>query len=857
MVNIDVHLGGTNGTGPSRMVSNVVRLCRVSEVDYGRGIVSTEWMDQAGQSGPDIPIPHPFAGRAGEGVYVGIRPGTVVAVAMSSHERYVMATTVPLPGMYSSDVASVDEAQFDDTGFPFLDDGDVVLQSADNAQFRLDGDGFVILDNGLGEGFTISGDPDDSTRASVFQPTPVEYSVSQTGISAEGLIRRDIRVEDGEDDFTDFLIDLDSEAVLEEVGWDPSRDVVYFSREASASGTDSGEDKRVRNPGFVEKRETILEYGRLWDVEDYTEELDRLETDKNKPLVDLSERRQRRSNVLSLSLTHPNELMENVTGTLVDVFGNVLDINKNVIPVPKGTTSRVLLENIMENTRRSVAYHMEINTRKGWRYNEEVKVKPDLLRSAPKIKVFANNARDRSRWAMRVDKEGLTTINIPATSETGNIPLLTRQETSSVLDVNDEGRIKSEDGRARDDTRFLFRNDKNKDIFHEQVGPGGITIKGPSPQQVENRLSKKQGNWQESSDGEDVEQVRFEKFIEAGTAFHNIVNTAKTLLEEDIVNKRASTVFLDDKWNATVSGFDGRTTKGSNTFISSSSKFIEDDEVAVGDRFVILDDTDDGYNTKIAPFVYVKTIQDDTTLLLEKGPRGSGNSYNAEESNLGISFSIRPQEAGPTAIASEVSPLRTTAAVRDKELTGLIEGQPNAGGRSAQLNLDGSLEMSIGANTIDRVSWVIDTAGAVVSRLGRDRFGRSAIIHADGDIAIEVGGFDYVGESARDETDTRFVGRGEGRPVSLPKDQRQFRSGKIIIRVRRANEDRDGPDEDGDDTFLVIDETGLTIKTASRLNLVSDQDMVFKAPRIILNGETIQFFEDNPRFLSRSGRVVL
>lgn len=764
MADINIRAGGLGGEN-ERVVSNVVRLCRVSEVDYGRGIVSTEWMDQAGEPGPNIPIPHPFAGRAGEGIYVGIRPGTVVAIAMASHERYVLGTTVPLPGMYSDDIASTDEAQFDDTGFPSFESGDVVLQGVEEAQFRLTGDGDVILDNGFGEGFRISGDSDDSTRATVFEPTPVEYTISQAGISAEGLIRRDVRVEDGENDFADFLSDLDSEVVLEEVGWDPSRDVVYFSRDASATGTNTGESKRVRNPGFVEKRETVLEYGRSWDVEDYKEELDRLETEKAKPFMDLKERRQRRSNVLSLSLTHPNELMEKVSGTLVDVFGNILDINKNKIPIPKGNTPRELLESVMENTRRSVAYHMEINTRKGWRYNDETKLKPELLRSAPKVKDLSNNARDRSRWSMRVDKEGLTTINIPATSETGNIPLLTRQETSSVLDIDSKGKIKSEKGRFRDDTRLLFRNDENKDIFHEQVGPGGIEISAPASRQVKNRFNGKRGNWQESSSGGSKEQVQFGEFIKAGTAFHNIVNTAKTLLEND-VNKTAASLIAD---------------------------------------------------------------------------------------------SPPTPEAGPTVMTKEVDPkvpTRNSTAMRNLT-TGLIDGQPNAGGRSAQLSLDGSLEMSVGANTIDRVSWIIDTAGAVISRLGRDRFGRSAVIHADGTIALEVGGFDYIGESSTDKVDTRFVGRGAARKTALPKDKTQFRAGKIVIKVRRANPTGIGPDTDGDDTLLVIDETGMTIQTAGRLNFISDLDMTFKSPRILLNGEVVQFFEDNPRFLNRSGRVIV
>ena len=163
--------------------------------------------------------------------------------------------------------------------------------------------------------------------------------------------------------------------------------------------------------------------------------------------------------------------------------------------------------------------------------------------------------------------------------------------------------------------------------------------------------------------------------------------------------------------------------------------------------------------------------------------------------------------------------------------------------------------MSIGANTIDRVSWIIDTAGAIITRLGRDRQGRSAIIQADGTIAIEVGGFDFIGEGSNDAVDSRFVGRGDSRETSLPGDPKSYKSGKMVIRLRRANPSQTGPDPD--DSFLILDDTGMTLVTAGRFNVISKLDMVLKSEsRILFEAPVVQAYEDNPKFFVRDGRII-
>jgi hypothetical protein len=734
----------------SRYVSNHLRLAVITDVDHGSGIVYTDWLDQDSSPGPEVPVPHPFAGRGGEGIFVAPRVGQILALGMAAYERYIPVATLPMRAYYG-DISGTSEVQFDDVGFPLVNDGEVIIQGKTGAQLCFAENGDIITRNSFGEGRILCGEDDNGTRCAITIDTPVEYTVSQSGLSARGIVRRDIRIEDGEAEFTDFLSNPDSEQALEEIGWDPSKAVTYISRSPTASGSGKTQDKALRNPAFVEDRSVVLEYGREWAVGIHEVELARSQSDiivSREP----EDRNERRSNVLGLSLTSPNELIETVSGTLIDIFGNMIDINRDVIPLPTGK-KEVLLNDTLEKARHTIAYHMEINTRKGWGYRDGSGKKAQPLKAPPDPLVVANNARDRGRWFIDVDKEGLTKINIPASSETGNVPLLTRYENSSTIIVDSDGKVQNK-ARKSEDAKKLFRNSNNKDILLEQFGPGGVVVNGIT---TENRVKGKKTSWEDFAN----KQRTFSKTIQAGTAFHDITTTASALLLESI-NKKASDIF---------------------------------------------EDTD------------------------------------ASPDLPAVSAEIDPN----------VPKADTSAAVRDST-TGLVDDQPNAGGRSLNINLDGSLEMSVGANTIDRVSWTLDTAGAIVARLGRDRQGRSAIIHADGTVAVEVGGFDFVGDSPSDEVDTRFVGRGEGRATTLPGDPRRFRDGRVVLRIRRAN--TAGTDADIDDHLVIIDETGITIEAAGRLNMRSLGDMYIQSDsRIVLDSPKVQIYKDNPKFARRDGRT--
>lgn len=745
----------------TRYVSSVSRRAVVYSVNYEDGVIYTRWLD-SDTVGPVLPIPHPFGNKGGSGIFVGIKVGTIIILVMGAYNDYMPVAVLPTNAYYDPDTSGISEIDYDEQNFPQLSSGEIVLQGPTGSQIRLNNSDKVeeiIIDNEFGEGIIIGGG-NDSFRCSMRLGSPVDYVVSPHGIKASGVVRRDLKIENTEESFVDFLTGLDSEQSLEEIGWDSNRQVVYLS--GCMGRSFKGPGGNSRNPAYVEDRQIIYEFGRNYLVGTLSEEESFLE-DSVPEVANAENRSERRSNVLGLSLANPNELIEVVGGTVIDIFGNPIDINRRILELSTEDNSKKTLRNTFELSRHTIAYHMEINTRKGYRFDHKKQItkKPVLFRDYREyVNIIANNARDRSRWSIDIDKEGLTKINIPASSETGNVPLLTRYENSSILDVDSEGNSTTEP-RDQSDMKKLFRNEKNRDVFTEQFGPGGIKIKSDSP---DNRMKGKKTSWVDRN-GNNRIQKTMGLTVEAGTAFHDITQTAWSLIKDNI-NKKASNII-----------FEGSTSGEQGLYAIS---------------------------------------------------REINNSVPKDD---------------------------TTIAKRLPNKSGLLEDQPNAGGRSVNLNLDGSLEMSVGANTIDRVSWVLDTAGAIVCRLGRDRSGRSALIHADGTIAMEVGGFDYIGESENDEVDTRFVGRGDSRDQVLKLDPNQFRSGKVVIKVRRSKQDSSGPEPD--DTLLIIDETGVTVTTAGRMDFISGQDMSLTSKsRVIIDAPKIQLYRDPPKYVARTARII-
>lgn len=463
----------------------------------------------------------------------------------------------------------------------------------------------------------------------------------------------------------------------------------YLRDSASAVGLDPQTKAGLStlNPPLTEDHKVYYEYA--YQSYDYT-------TDENEAARLAGEdiirfktfsRQNSRADAFSLNLTAPNYLAESIIGTAVDLYGNILDINRQ--PLPSGLADDLsytenqenkeqTLTGLLTQQRRSIAYHFELNARKP---------------VPPNVQDNSDYARNRSRLFVDVDKEGQFKINIPASSEAGNIPLLTRYENYCVLKAAEEG---------GNPNQFIRSNDKI-DIISEAYGDGYVQIKSAN-QEYQPYI---------------VPNDRFtEQPIKLGTAFHNI---------------------------------------GSTILTHQAARQPEDQDI----------------------------IQEYEEAFVNELPR------------------------------------------LDKVVTNEITIGENAGGRSGTITLDGSLSVSIGANTVDRQSLWIDCAGGTIANFGRDLQGMSFAGTFDGDIFIQVGGTTV-------SNDSRFQGMNSSR------------DGTVDIRVVT----------NATMTVLRIDSTGVKVYTPGMIDLVSYQNLRLKAfGDMIFDAENI-FMYGNDRGTGRYVRKV-
>jgi len=526
-----------------------------------------------------------------------------------------------------------------------------------------------------------------------------EYSFTQAGLQITGPIKRDL-VENANRNILGSALDSHAyDHSLSYIGMDPKSSV--SSRTIGAN---------IRNPALVESRQIIQEFSSLFNfTTDVAEETLYTDPQNTTPRI-RSSRRENRTDAFSLSLEHPNHLIEIVQGTAVDTFGNILDINKSVLPI--GSVDALSLNNnsdkaiafsgIRQQLRKSIAYSFEINARKG---GSEIR-----SNNPPDVNSNKDYGRDRSRFAFAVDKEGQFKLNIPASSEIGNIPLLTRTENFSVLQAKKDGET---------NPNSFLKSSTGQDIFLDNFSArAGIDLTS--------------GNKDLKSFAAPIDRIT-DKPIKYGTAYHDITKTV-------------------------------------NEFQKSSNYLKSGLDLINFYKNVPL-------NTTYVPFPYIVSNE-----IIVSGP------------------------------------------------------DANAGGRSGSINLDGFLQVNIGANTIDRQSIHFDYAGGVVGNIGRDKQGISYAATLDGDLMLQVGG-----SGIGNEYDSRFEDENDA-----------VRNGTVDIRVVINNQlfiFRIGSTPDG--------AAGIDIISPGYINIVSENDLVIKsrgslkfhAENIVFHAEStkriVNWFPDN------------
>lgn len=610
---------------------------------------------------PAIAVDAPYSMFYNNGLFVGTAPvpGTPIVVAQASGGEYYFVSYL------AEDLKKV----------PALTPGELLITANGRTKITLNTANNINIGS---DGSKIHINTAQNYMSRNFKN---DYKFTQAGRRIEGVIKRDL-IRNTNYDQKSKLASNDYESELHVIPMDPS---------VSPSPLISGTSK---NPPFVEHRETVYEFQYQSDItDDLNESTIYSGTGTKKKTYTSPNRRVSRHDTLSLSLVAPNYLIESIKGTVVDIFGNILDLNRVPLPIgqdqntikqDKSTDKSKSFLNIKALQRKSLAYHFEINARKDLSGKDGTVALPD-------IKSNKDYARNRSRFFIDIDKEGQFKINVPASSETGNVPLLTRYENYSTYGAEDDG-----------NPNKLVQLKNNQDIFHDCFAAQALTAVSTGFNPTNSDGSRGSIAIETTGGGKASPKDRItDAHIRHGMVYHDILQTCFVHQNNQFLNHQTGEIFPP---------------------------------------------TVDLANIPVLEDIVSKTI-------LTEGPKA------------------------------------------------------NAGGRSGSINLDGSLELNIGANTIDRQSLWVSTAGGMVTNIGRDRNGRSIVAATGGDVYFQVGGFGVT-------ADSRFPNVADNK----------IQPGILDLRITGAG---------GFCHMIRVDKDGVTILTPGQLKIHSKQDMLLTSDKNI------------------------
>lgn len=441
-----------------------------------------------GQAQPiDIPAPHALFYN--NGLFIGTRPapGTPIVVGQGSGGQYYfvsfLAENLPV--------------------VPELTAGELLVRSTDESKISLN------INNDINIGGSNNKIHINSKSNLITTNFYNENHFTQAARRVEGLVKRDLKIN------TNF----DQNSKLENDTYDSRYYVIGLDPTVSPNPIITGSNK---NPPFVEQRELVYEFQYSSDInDDLYESLLYGNTKPPATAFTFPNRRKSRADTLSLTLAAPNYLMETIKGTVVDIFGNLLDLNRvplsigkdqNTIKTTTSTDKVKSFQLIKELERKTIAYHFELNARKDLTGSNGQIVLPDLTSND-------DYARNRSRFFMDIDKEGVFKINVPASSEKGNIPLLTRYENYSTFGPED----------SNNPNKLIYRDD-NLDIFQDSFAAPQFNIKDGSFSDDRGSISLDN----DGTDGAPLDRIT-ESHIRHGTAYHDVLATCYVHQKSDFI----------------------------------------------------------------------------------------------------------------------------------------------------------------------------------------------------------------------------------------------------------------------------------------------------------------------------------
>jgi hypothetical protein len=587
----------------------------------------------------------PFTIAYNNGLFIGAKPvkGTPVAVVQGEGNEGYFISFLPQGNSFNN--------------FPTLDDNEIVISSTKKAYIKLNTDDEILLGN-TNDRIKLS-TPNKQIDTYLSSTIDNEYKFGQNNQIISGLVRRE---------YKESFNYVDSSKLKND----------NYISEMKIIGMDYSAPINIanninKNPPFVENRIIAYEFALDANIQNDLDEkniyLKNNPANINKDNKH-NDRRNSRANTLNLNKYNPNSLIEIIQGTVIDIFGNLLDINRNKIILSNPLSSQANNADnfvlIKEQERKTLAYHFETNARKDFTNIADYTSNYDF-------------GKHRSNFSIDIDKEGLFKLNIPASSEKGNIPLLARYINSSALTDEPSGLIFTKDGiDIQLDSFAAGSSDRRNQIAGTKIDESGVIsiIDGTNIPTPVDRINS--------------------NHIKYGTAYHDITDTCYTA---------QSSVYLD--------------------YLNVSNSAI--------------------------------VINTNPTTTISNGLSGISQ------------------------ISNVISPTITYGV--------------DSGGRSGAINSDGSIDINVGANTVDKQSILLDTQGSIIGNIGRDKRNISTSLSLDGALLLTVGGGKVSGDPRFTEA---FVGG--------------------VVEIRTIN-------SGGQVHIIRIDDMGVTIATPGDMNFHAGHDM--------------------------------
>jgi hypothetical protein len=463
--------------------------------DENTGMMKVRFSGASSIRGPQslpINVPAPHAMFYNNGMFMGTLPvpGTPVIIAQGSGGQYHFVSFL------AENISNV----------PTLTSGELLIQSNDETKITLNSNDDIYI------GSDNNRIHIDTTSNLITTNFFNSNEFTQASRKVNGLVKRDLLLN----------TNYDQSLKLENDSYDEKFYTIGLDPTISPNSSTNNSNK---NPPFVEEREMIYEFQYNANVSDDLTESSIYGSNPIKKSVSVyPNRRQSRADTLSLTLLSPNYLMENVKGTVIDIFGNILDINRYPLPIGQGqntlnatiSTDKVISFNMIKALERnSLAYHFELNARKDLSGSNGQVILPDINSNA-------DYARNRSRLFLDITKEGVFKLNIPCSSENGIVPLLTRYENYSSFGQDQNGNV--------DPNQLVFRDD-NIDIYQDSFAAPSLNVQTGAIGSVGDGSVSVMDN---DGYGTPVDRITGNN-IKWGTAYHDISSTCYAAQRSDFI----------------------------------------------------------------------------------------------------------------------------------------------------------------------------------------------------------------------------------------------------------------------------------------------------------------------------------